>query len=293
MRIIIGIPAFNEGKNIASILLKLKKISKDIIVCNDGSTDLTGNIAEELGANVIHHKKNLGYGAGIRSIFLKAQEMNADILITFDADGQHRIEDIDSVLKPMINNEADMIIGSRFLDKNNEIPKYREIGIKAITSITNSSIGKKLSDSQSGFRGYNKKILDSIVPSDSGMGVSTEILIKAAKKKFRIIEVPIVVSYEGDTSTHNPVSHGASVILSTMKFTSIERPLTFYGIPGITLFSIGLFFIVWTLQIFSETRQIITNITLIGTGSIMVGILLLMTGIILYTIVNVVREKRN
>jgi len=293
MRIIIGIPAFNEGKNIASILLKLKKISKDIIVCNDGSTDLTGNIAEELGANVIHHKKNLGYGAGIRSIFLKAQEMNADILITFDADGQHRIEDIDSVLKPMINNEADMIIGSRFLDKNNEIPKYREIGIKAITSITNSSIGKKLSDSQSGFRGYNKKILDSIVPSDSGMGVSTEILIKAAKKKFRIIEVPIVVSYEGDTSTHNPVSHGASVILSTMKFTSIERPLTFYGIPGITLFSIGLFFIVWTLQIFSETRQIITNITLIGTGSIMVGILLLITGIILYTIVNVVREKRN
>jgi len=293
MRIIIGIPAFNEGKNIASILLKLKKISKDIIVCNDGSTDLTGNIAEELGANVIHHKKNLGYGAGIRSIFLKAQEMNADILITFDADGQHRIEDIDSVLKPMINNEADMIIGSRFLDKNNEIPKYREIGIKAITSITNSSIGKKLSDSQSGFRGYNKKILDSIVPSDSGMGVSTEILIKAAKKKFRIIEVPIVVSYEGETSTHNPVSHGASVILSTMKFTSIERPLTFYGIPGITLFSIGLFFMVWTLQIFSETRQIITNITLIGTGSIMVGILLLITGIILYTIVNVVREKRN
>ena len=293
MRIIIGIPAFNEGKNIASILLKLKKISKDIIVCNDGSTDLTGNIAEELGANVIHHKKNLGYGAGIRSIFLKAQEMNADILITFDADGQHRIEDIDSVLKPMINNEADIIIGSRFLDKNNEIPKYREIGIKAITSITNSSIGKKLSDSQSGFRGYNKKILDSIVPSDSGMGVSTEILIKAAKKKFRIIEVPIVVSYEGETSTHNPVSHGASVILSTMKFTSIERPLTFYGIPGITLFSIGLFFMVWTLQIFSETRQIITNITLIGTGSIMVGILLLMTGIILYTIVNVVREKRN
>ena len=293
MRIIIGIPAFNEGKNIASILLKLKKISKDIIVCNDGSTDLTGNIAEELGANVIHHKKNLGYGAGIRSIFLKAQEMNADILITFDADGQHRIEDIDSVLKPMINNEADMIIGSRFLDKNNEIPKYREIGIKAITSITNSSIGKKLSDSQSGFRGYNKKILDSIVPSDSGMGVSTEILIKAAKKKFRIIEVPIVVSYEGETSTHNPVSHGASVILSTMKFTSIERPLTFYGIPGITLFSIGLFFMVWTLQIFSETRQVITNISLIGIGGIMIGTLFLMTAIILYSTVSVVREKRN
>jgi glycosyltransferase involved in cell wall biosynthesis len=293
MKIVIGIPAFNEEKNIGVILTKLKKISKDIIVCDDGSSDLTAEIAKGLGANVISHKRNLGYGAGIRTIFLKAKEINADILITFDADGQHRIEDISTILKPMTNDEADIIIGSRFLVENNEIPKYRKIGIKAITSITNSSIGKKLSDSQSGFRAYNKKILENITPSESGMGVSTEILIKASKKKFRITEVPIVVSYEGDTSTQNPVSHGASVILSTMKFTSIERPLTFYGIPGMILFSIGLFFIVWTLQIFSETRQIITNITLIGIGGIMIGILFLMTAIILYTTVNVVREKRN
>ena len=293
MKIVIGIPAFNEEKNIGVILTKLKKISKDIIVCDDGSSDLTAEIAKGLGANVISHKRNLGYGAGIRTIFLKAKEINADILITFDADGQHRIEDISTILKPMTNDEADIIIGSRFLLENNEIPKYRKIGIKAITSITNSSIGKKLSDSQSGFRAYNKKILENITPSESGMGVSTEILIKASKKKFRITEVPIVVSYEGDTSTQNPVSHGASVILSTMKFTSIERPLTFYGIPGMILFSIGLFFIVWTLQIFSETRQIITNITLIGIGGIMIGILFLMTAIILYTTVNVVREKRN
>jgi drug/metabolite transporter (DMT)-like permease len=78
-----------------------------------------------------------------------------------------------------------------------------------------------------------------------------------------------------------------------MKFTSIERPLTFYGIPGIILFSVGLFFIVWTLQIFSESRQIITNITLIGIGSILIGSLFLMTAIILYSTVSVVREKGN
>jgi hypothetical protein len=191
----------------------------------------------------------------------------------------------------MINNEADIIIGSRFLDKNNEIPKYREIGIKAITSITNSSIGKKLSDSQSGFRGYNKKILDSIVPSDSGMGVSTEILIKAAKKKFRIIEVPIVVSYEGDTSTHNPVSHGASVILSTIKFTSIEHPLKFYGISGIFFLVLGLSFLFWTIQLFTESGKVVTNISLIGIGGIVIGIILLVTATILYSIISVVREK--
>ncbi len=293
MKIVIGIPAFNEEKNIAKILLKLKKISQNIIVCDDGSNDLTAEIAEGLGAIVVRHKRNLGYGAGIRTIFLKAKEITADVLITFDADGQHRIQDIDAVLDPILKNEADIVIGSRFLNDNTKIPKYRRIGIKTITSITNSSIGKKLSDSQSGFRSYNKKTLDKIIPSESGMGVSTEILIKAAKEKLRITEVPIIVSYEGNTSTHNPISHGMSVILSTMKFTSIERPLTFYGIPGIILFSIGLFFIVWTLQIFSESRQIITNITLIGIGSAMIGTLFLMTAIILYSTVSVVREKRN
>ena len=293
MKIVIGIPAFNEEKNIARILLQLKKISQNIIVCDDGSNDLTAEIAEGLGAIVVRHKRNLGYGAGIRTIFLKAKEITADVLITFDADGQHRIQDINAVLDPILKNEADIVIGSRFLNNNTKIPKYRKVGIKTITSITNSSIGKKLSDSQSGFRSYNKKTLDKIIPSESGMGVSTEILIKASKEKLRITEVPIIVSYEGDTSTHNPISHGMSVILSTMKFTSIERPLTFYGIPGIILFSIGLFFMVWTLQIFSESRQIVTNITLIGIGSVMIGILFLMTAIILYSTVSVVREKRN
>jgi glycosyltransferase involved in cell wall biosynthesis len=291
MKVVIGIPAFNEEKNIGAILIKLKKISKDIIVCDDGSNDLTAEIAKELGANVISHKRNLGYGAGIRTIFLKAKEINADILITFDADGQHRIEDISTILKPMMNNEADIIIGSRFLDKNNKIPKYRKIGIKAITSITNSSMGEKLSDSQSGFRAYNKKILEDITPSESGMGVSTEILIKASKNKFRIKEVPIIVSYEGETSTHNPVSHGASVVLSTIKFTSIEHPLKFYGISGMFFLGIGLFFLFWTLQLFTESGKIITNISLIGIGGMVIGIVLLVTATILYSIINVVREK--
>jgi len=123
------------------------------------------------------------------------------------------------------------------------------------------------------------------------MGVSTEILIKAKKLNLKITEIPIVVLYEGDTSTHNPVSHGTSVVLSTMKYVSIERPLLFYGIPGMILFSIGIFFSVWTLQIFSESRQIITNIALIGMGGLVLGTLCIMTAIILYSTVSVVRER--
>ena len=291
MNVVIGIPAYNEEKNIASILTKLLKVTDKIIVCNDGSSDMTGQIAEKMGAIVINHPKNLGYVAGIKSIILRAREMSPDILVTFDADGQHRIEDIENVMEPIVKGEADIVIGSRFLDKSDSVPAYRKFGISTITKMTNITTKQKITDSQSGFRAYNRKSLNELNLSERGMGISTEILIKADKKELRITEVPIKILYEGDTSTHNSVVHGTSVILSTMKFVSIEHPLKFYGVTGLGFLSIGLFFIVWTLQIFSESRQILTNITLIGFGSSLIGIMFIMTAIILYSLVSIVREQ--
>ena len=292
MKIIVGIPAFNEEKNIAVLIIQLKKIADKIIVCNDGSTDLTSKIAEELGAIVINHEKNLGYGAAIRSLFLKSKDLDADILVTFDADGQHRIEDIDKVINPIINGESDLVIGSRFLDESKkEVPRYRKVGIKVITKITNATIKKQLTDSQSGFRAYSKKVLNELNPSELGMGISTEILIKASAKNFRISEVPIKIVYDGDTSTHNPISHGSSVLLSTIKFTSIEHPLKFYGIPSMIFFAIGLFFTYLSAQYYTDIGRLNTNLTLVGAGSMLIAVVLLLTGILLYSLISVVREK--
>ena len=293
MKIAIGLPAFNEGKNIASIIAQLKKKYALIIVCDDGSSDFTSVIAEEMGAIVIKHKKNLGYGAAIRSLFLKAQELDCDILVTFDSDGQHKISDIDSVIQPIKDKQANIVIGSRFLGNiEGNVPTYRKLGIKAITNLVNSNTGNKITDSQSGFRGYDKKTLEKIIPSESGMGVSTEILIKANKHEFKIIEVPITILYEKEITSQQTLSHGTSVIISTMKFISIEHPLKFYGIPGILFLAIGLFFIVWTVQEFSIGGSIITNISIIGIGSIILGSILTMTSILLYSLVSVVRERR-
>jgi glycosyltransferase involved in cell wall biosynthesis len=293
LELTIGIPAFNEEKNIASIIINLKKIATKIIVCNDGSTDSTGIIAEELGAMVINHQKNQGYGAAIRSIFLKAKEIGTEFLVTIDADGQHDVNDIEKILKPIMNNECDIVIGSRFLDDVQNIPTYRKFGINIITKITNASIKDSLSDSQSGFRAYNKQVIESISPSESGMGVSTEILIKASNKNFKIGEVPIVVSYEGNTSTHNPVSHGTSVLFSTLKFTSIEHPLKFYGIPAVLFLIIGISFTAWSVQIYAEEGSLITNITLIGATTIIVGLILSIAAILLYSLVSIVRESNS
>ena len=291
MKITIGIPAYNEEKNIASIITKLKKITNSIIVCDDGSSDMTSEISKNLGVVVISHKKNMGYGAAINSIFQKSKEMKSDLLVTFDADGQHRVEDIEKVVEPIKNNDADLVIGSRFLDEKSHIPNYRKIGIKVITQVTNASIKKKLTDSQSGFRAYNQRVLSQISPSDMGMGISTEILIKSSSKGLRIMEVPITILYEGNTSTHNPVSHGTSVLISTIKFTSIAHPLKFYGIPSIIFLIIGSTFTYLAIQFYSEVGRLNTNLTVIAAGTILIGTILLISAILLYSLVSVVREK--
>jgi len=293
MNITIGIPAFNEEKNIGKVIVTLKKITNDIIVCDDGSNDLTKEIAEGLGAKVISHTKNMGYGEAIKSIFNEAKKKEADILVTFDADGQHRPEDIMSLTKPIIDQEAEVVIGSRFLKNETNMPKYRKIGVKVLTKVTNMSIKENLTDSQSGLRAYQKKVLQNISLTDSGMGISTEILIKSHQKEFRIVEVPIQILYGKDTSTHNPVSHGTSVLLSTIKYTSIQHPLKFYGIPAIIFLLVGMSFMIWTFQIYAEQTQVVTNIVLVGIGTLLLGAVLLISAILLYSLVSIVQDNRN
>ena len=292
MKVTIGIPAFNEEKQLPKILPKLKEITDSIIVCDDGSTDKTAAIAKEFGAEVVRHEKNQGYGGAIRSIFQMASEINSDVLVTFDADGQHRIEDINKVLQPIKDEQSDIVIGSRFLNDSNEVPGYRKIGIKIITQVTNASIKKHFTDSQSGFRAYKKQVLENIVLTEQGMGISTEILIKASQKDFRITEIPIKILYDGDTSTHNPVSHGTSVLISTIKFTSIQHPLKFYGIPSLILIGIGVIFTYFSVDYYAEIGRLNTNLTLISAGTLLLGSILFISAILLYSIITVIRENK-
>lgn len=292
MKVLVGMPAYNEEKNIGPLVLKLKESGYDVLVCDDASTDSTGLLAENLGAVVVKHSRNLGYGAAIQSIFSKARELKSDVLVTFDADGQHDYKDIKRLVEPISEGKADVVIGSRFLEKKSDIPKYREIGIKTITQLTKTTHKVDVTDAQSGLRAYSRKAIESIFPVEDSMGISTEILIKAAEKNLTIGEISIIVSYEGITSTHNPTSHGLTVVGTTLKFLSIKHPLLFYGIPGLFFLVVGLIFTVWTIANFTETRTIVTNLAIIAVGSIVLGVLLLLTGIMLFSIISVVRERR-
>ena len=291
--IIAGIPAYNEERNIARVIIETAKYVDKVIVCDDGSSDLTGEIAEKLGAIVIRHERNLGYGAAISSIFKKAKELNPDIMVTLDADLQHNPSEIPKIIKPIVDGEADIVIGSRFLRREDKekVPRYRRIGIKIITKLSKTVTYKDITDAQSGYRAYNRKAIKLITPVEQDMGVSTEILVKAKENKLRIKEIPITISYY-EKSRKNPFIHGLDVILSTIKHLSIRHPLMFYGIPGFLALLISVVFWIWTLQIFAATRQVITNITLIAIGATIVGLMLLTTAIILWVLVSLIREVR-
>jgi len=285
------IPAFNEEATIARVVLTAERFVDRVLVCDDGSTDMTGVIAEALGAEVVLHETNLGYGAALQSLFKEVLERGFETVVTLDSNGQHDPSDIPKLLKRLSLGDVDIVIGSRFLEGGgSEAPAWRRAGIQAITGIVANG-GVKVTDAQSGFRAYTRHALESLSLTEEGMGVSTEILLKAGEKGLRIAEVPIHVTYDENSSTRSPVPHGLDVVLNTMKHLSIRHPLLFYGLPGLVSTVIALAFWVWTLQIFADTRVISTNLALIAVGATIVGLMLMTTSIILWVIVSVVREK--
>ena len=288
---LICIPAFNEEKNIEKIIKDCKKFVDDVIVCDDGSTDNTAALSKKQGAIVLQHEKNKGYGAAISTLFDYCRKENADVMITIDGDGQHDPNQVPLLLDAIKKHNVDVVIGSRFLN-DQQTPTYRKAGIKIITSATNYSTNLKVSDSQSGFRAYSSAAVKEIFPTETGMAVSTEILLKVSNKGLSLAEVPITVSYQGDTSTQNPVSHGTSVFATTMKYVSIRHPLLFYGLPGIILFFTGLGVGISFLDAYLYQQQIFYGSLLGSIVLILVGSVLILAAVLLYSMANLIRDKK-
>jgi len=284
------IPAYNEEHSIAKVVTKSLPHVDRVIVCDDGSTDDTAKVAREAGATVIT-QTNQGYGAAISSLFDYARKENARIMVTLDGDGQHNPDQIPLLVDAISTHNVDVAIGSRFLDDSTKASGYRKTGIKIITSASNYGTNFKVSDSQSGFRAYAKDAIDAIHPTEQGMAVSTEILLKISNKGLSIAEVPITISYEGDTSEQHSVSHGVGVLMNTIKYVSIKHPLQFYGIPGLGLIVLGIVF----GGIFLD-RYLNDGIIFYGSlmGSVvlfLLGAILSVTAIILFSMANLIRDR--
>ena len=290
-RIVAGIPAFNEEKTIAKVVVRASRHVDKVLVVDDGSSDDTGLIAEKLGATVIRHERNLGKGAALRAILDWARGLGVDVLVTLDADGQHDPDEIPSVVEPILREYADVAIGSRRFSR--DMPLHRRFGGRILDHITGVSASGEIVDAQSGFRAYSRKALERVTAAETGMGVDSEILLRAKEKGLKIVEVPAKASYEKPrTSTHNPVYHAFDVFFSVIKFTSIRHPFLFYGGFSAIMFAIAVAFGLQTLDYYAKWGRVVTNLALVSVAAGILAFVSFFTGVILFTLITVLRERR-
>jgi glycosyltransferase involved in cell wall biosynthesis len=278
-------PAYNEEDTIAYTIFKCLKHSKHIFVVDDCSKDRTGEIATRCGAKVLTHKTNQGYGGAIRSCFLIGKKEKADCLVILDSDGQHDPDFIPSLVEPIIDGEADLTIGSRFISHNgrSKVPVYRMFGIQTITQVFNLGTNMMLTDSQSGFRAYSKKALSSIKVTSDRMDASMEILFESKDRKYKIKEIPIEVEYDGlKGSSERPISHGIGVLSNTLKMIRERYPVRFFGWTGVVFIFLNIPVFLYSKAMFEVTSGslpigamfLITFLSILGSFMIFTGIML-------------------
>ncbi len=188
------IPAYNEEKRIGKVLQKIPEFVDEVIVVDDGSEDRTSEVARGFGAKVIRLEQNQGKGRAMSEGIKKA---NGDIIVFIDADGQHKPEEIIKLVEPIINGEADFVIGSRLIKAQGERPLIRKISNFITTSLIRLKLGINVRDTQSGFRAIRREFLPEI--ESKRYEVETEVLIKAVKKGARVKEVPVSMIYGIET----------------------------------------------------------------------------------------------
>jgi glycosyltransferase involved in cell wall biosynthesis len=293
-KVLAAMPAFNEEKFIAKIILGAQPFVDKVLVIDDGSSDATREIALNLGALVVSHTPNKGYGAALRSIFEKAQELHVDALVILDSDGQHNPQDIQRLLNRLTEGDVDVVIGSRFMgEEKKDIPVYRVVGMKVLDSATKVAGVENITDTQSGFRAYGKKAIDVVNLTGEGMSAGSEILIQICDHNLKIAEVPISVRYDlEETSSQNPVRHGVSVLYNVIGLISYRKPLPAFGIPGFICVILGLITGSWA---FAEYYTMSKFSFLLSMGCalfIILGLLLISVGLILNYLVMFMKEKK-
>ena len=289
------VPAYNEGLVIGSVVLQAKRHADRVIVVDDGSADRTAAIARLAGADVIRMPENGGKAKAMMAGFARARDLGYEAVVMLDGDGQHDPDEIPAVAAPVLAEEADLVIGSRFLEGGAEIPAYRRAGQMVLNRFTNLSADGGdfvATDSQSGFRALSRRALENLTFSSEGYSIESDMIAHFAPLNFRVTEVPISVTYDvPHKHKKNPISHGFGVLARIVELIGHRRPLLFFGVPGgvIALFGIGL-----ELYTFSElfrAGQFHYVVFILGITALILGLLLISSGLILNFLVLIMGRR--
>ena len=293
-------PAFNEEKTIGSTLNGLLSIKDEIIkigyeliihVINDGSTDDTKNIAEKFEkVLVITHKKNMGLGAAVRTGLLSADRIGADILVKYDADLQHEPNDIISLIKPIYEDEADIVYGNRFKKINYKMPIVRKIGNKVFTNLMKWLTGWPIMDSQPGIFAVNNVFIRNFyLPGD--YNYTQQILLDAYHRHLRFSHVLVTFNKRDTGKSFVSLSYPFKVIPQIIQVVIGIKPLKVFGPIGWFFLTLGIF--VFTYQfifyILNLTEKPVENVNLV-LGSFLFGLIILCFGFLADLVVKLNRN---
>ena len=288
------IPCYNEEIAIGSVVLKTKQHVDAVLVVDDGSMDDTAAIAKQAGAIIISHKKNQGKSIAIKTGFKYALAHNFDYVVTIDGDGQHNPSEIPAVLENVVNKEYDISIGFRF-GNNTEMPFWRKIGKRILDYATSFGNGGHVTDSQCGFRAFNKKAVESLTRSMNGeaFSVESEQLIKAHELGLGFANTTITCKYKNlNTSTKGPASHGASVLSYIIWLVAQKRPLLFIGVPGFIFVILGIFLGIYILQYYNQTHVFLISYAILISIFSIVGALGMFIGLMLNVLPSIVKRSQ-
>ena len=282
---LVCIPAYNEERTIGLIVKESLEYADKVIVCDDGSTDNTAEVASKNGAEVIHHPKNLGKGAAVKSLFSRAKELESEVTVTIDGDGQFLPSEIPKLMKQILEKKSDIVLGYRF-GIVSDIPKYRMFGNKVIAKMATMASDHEIRDAETGFRAYSLNSIKKIKFNSNSFGMDAEILVNASQNGLSISEENVTVIYNtgGKTSTKSAIPLFTDMASNLLQLIAIRYPLKIFGIPGLILICLGAIFSFLTIDYFNETRTLSLGYTLLGLASLIGGLMLLLMSIVLFSI---------
>ncbi len=209
MKVIAVIPAFNEAAVISHVVAGVKPHVNEVVVVDDGSRDDTGALARVAGAVVARHIINRGQGAAEETGTQLALRRGADIIVHFDADGQHDATDIQAMIAPIVSGHADITLGSRFLGQTHNMSWSRAVVLRAGLIFIRFFTSLRLTDAQNGFRAFSRRAAEQIHITQDGMAHASEILDQIADRKLRWQEVPVTIHYTAYSKSHGQSNFNA------------------------------------------------------------------------------------
>jgi len=242
MKTIAIIPAYNEASTIGNIIKATSRFVDEILVINDGSSDSTLEVAKNTGATVIDNIVNRGLGKTIQRGYDEALKRGADIVVQIDADGQYDPEEIPKLIQPILENKADLVLGSRLENLRYKMPLIKKWGNSAFSCLLRCLTGDDIVDGQTGFRATRREALESI-QLRGDFTYTQEMIVKASKEGWRIANVPINFYQRSAGESRlisSPLSYAWRAGIIIFRTIRDYDPLTFFGLPGIILIFAGL-----------------------------------------------------